>query len=351
MVAFNCVKDLLSGYEVDKDGIQAAGNMVVVPITSATEFNGLADTTDVRLAKDPDYGRLEFTNTAGSTGVVIQGWTLLTEQHAQDRTVPFAHLVAAKQNKLVPANCVESSQPGYIQTAQVNPDDFMILPPQLRFAALTLPNVRTSYSALWDAIDKWEGSTQQDHGTLRHFYSKHQVRLNEFIAQFEPVRKQLGAMVFINGQIMSIDILPSYQAWKSMWRPLIRDSYGAEAQNLVAQGKAEQISYTLQDADISSLEDLSQAFEGMSVQFVNDIKTETQTVIDTPLTFEVTEQLDALHLLDLSASGWRGQGVAHGDNHIVYLSFVSGKTQHTTERKKTLRSLRQEVYPTSGFQF
>jgi len=351
MVAFNCVKDLLRGYEVKKDGIQAASNMVVAPIVSATEFTGMADMTEVQLHKDPDYGRLEFTNVGRDVGVVIQGWTLLTDQRAQDRTVPYASLVAAKQNKLVPANCVESSQPGHIQTAQVNPDDFMVLPPRLRFAALTTPEVRSSYSALWTKLDEWEGGSRSGHGTLRDFYSKHQTRLSEFMAQFEPVPQQLGAIVFVNGQIVSIDILPSYKSWKSMWRPLIRDSYGAEAMNLIAQGKAEQLSYTLPYESIDSLDALETAFDQMSDQFVSDIRTESQRVVDLPISFEMTEQIGALHLLNIEADDWRGQGIAHGNDHMVYLSLVSGKAQRTTTRKASLQSLNREIYPTTGFEF
>jgi len=346
------IQSLLKGYRVDRNNMQTVGNMSMIPIVSDVEFTNVANANDVALMRDPTYNQLEFKNSSGNIAIVLHGWTLIdNNQKAQDRTVPYAHLIKAANAKLVPANCVQSTQAGTFNVSRVDQDSFMILPPSLRGIALkksTFGNAETG--ALWDSLHKWSNTVDCKQQGLTAFYSRFQDKLDEFVAQFEPVRFQLGSIVLINGEVVAIDLMPKYSSWNYVWRALIRDSYGAEALRIKDTVGAQVDNPVMDTGNIRSFSSLSTAYKKMKNTHYDNLQNAFGAVAQLSVGLKKQEAIDELTLLKIENDQFLGQGVLHGSDHFVYLSLVSSKAQ-VKRNKQPFKSLRRDPYTDSDFFF
>ena len=85
----------------------------------------------------PEYSALEFHNSSGNIGIVLQGWTMIdSKQAAQDRTVPYAQLIKAGKNRLTPANCIQANQNGHFNCSKIDQDNFQ----QIWITSFSSPN-------------------------------------------------------------------------------------------------------------------------------------------------------------------------------------------------------------------
>jgi len=344
------IGDLLNGYTIDKDNIQSVGNMTVLPIVSDHEFTNVADQNEVTLKNDPEYGRLTFQNVSGEIGIALQGWTLINDQPAQDRTIPFAHLIKTKGNKTIPANCVQPSQSGHFDVRKLDHSSFMMLAPSLRKLAYDKnSNYKdgNDYSPMWGGLEKW--ISKNGVNGLQTFYSQYEDKLNEFIAQFEPVKNQLGAIVLINDKIVAVDIVPKYETWKQTWRAFIRDSYGAEAVRAIENGNAEIHTPLLKIEDVETLEDLEAEYTKTKDEFVTGLKSKVSVMAQIAVNRTKQEQINELAMTKLDGSGFKGQALYHGDNHVVYMSLVTDSAQ--AKGRTSFKSLRNDPYDTGGLSF
>lgn len=345
------IQKILQGYRVETDHIQSAGNMTVIPILGDTEFTNVADANEVTFTKDRNYNQLEFQNSSGHVGIAIQGWTLIdNQQRAQDRTLPYAHLVKAANSKILPANCIQHTQGGHFDESRVDQDSFMVLPPSLR--GIALKNSRydsADVGALWDPLRRWVKGVDCDMNGLTAFFTKFENRLDQFVAQFEPVDKQLGAIVLINGQVVSIDIMPKYETWNQVWRALIRDSYGAEAIRIFENVGAVNTHPVMDLEEIDSLDDLTSAYEKTKTDFYQSLEGVMGNVVSLSVAYQKLETLGELSMLKFESDEFIGQGTLHGDDHFVYLSLVAAKG--SPQEIKRFQSLRRNPYGSSRFQF
>jgi hypothetical protein len=67
----------------------------------------------------------------------------------------------------------------------------------------------------------------QHEGHLEHFVRRYRQEMDEFVAHFEVVPNQVGAIVLIDGTVVGIERCPNYRFFKVMWEPLIRECYGS----------------------------------------------------------------------------------------------------------------------------
>jgi hypothetical protein len=345
------IQEILNGYKVDKKNIQSVDNMTVIPIVSDTEFTNVADVNDVELTRDLSYDRLEFKNSSGKIGIALQGWAVIdNSQHAQDRTIPYAHLIKAANAKVLPANCIQARQMGHFDASRLSDDNFLILPPSLRGIAIRKATYTTSQvGALWDTLATWSKGIDCHSNGLTYFYSRFEDRLNQFVAEFEPVEKQLGAIVLINGEVVAVDIMPKYESWKEMWRALIRDSYGAEAIRLAENSGAVSDRPAMKMDGIESLDDLEKEFNKSKNEFYDELQTKFNQVAQLSVGYQTEETVGELSMMKLENEEFVGQAVLHGSNHFVYLSLVSSNME--SKPKKAFKSLRTNPYTSSTFSF
>lgn len=344
------IADLLNGYHVDKSNIQSVGNMTIIPIVGDVEFTNVANHNDVKLTRDVGYNQLSFENASGNVGIVIQGFTVISKtQRAQDRTVPYAHLIKGHRGQVIPANCLQPHQGGLFNVNQLKDEEFMVLPPSLRGMGLKKSTIRNSETgALWETLRGW--SRTSDSSSLVNFYSKFEDRLGQFIAQFEAVEHQLGAITLINGELVAIDIVPMYATWKALWRTLIRDSYGAESIRI-----SENVGPVIDTPNVGSRETktidaLADAYSNAKDIFVGNVEAKVGTVVGQDITCSCQETVEEISLFGLDSQGFKGQAVFHGSDHVVYMSLVTSSSERTNTGPR-LRSLRTNPYGNSGFRF
>ncbi len=346
------IQSLLKGYRVDRNNMQTVGNMSVIPIVSDVEFTNVANANEVTLERDPTYNQLQFKNSSGDIAIVLHGWTLIeNKQKAQDRTIPYAHLIKAANSKLVPANCVQSSQGGHFNVNAVDQGSFMILPPSLRSIAMKKSTFRNAETgAMWDSLGKWTKGLDCHSGGLTAFYSRFQDKLDQFVAQFEPITHQLGSIVLINGEVMAIDLMPRYDSWNYIWRALIRDSYGAEALRIKENVGANVDNPVMDVGNIRSFNSLATAYEKMKNSHYDNLQNAFGAVAQLSVGLTKQEEIDELTLLKLENEQFLGQAVLHGDDHFVYLSLVNSKAQ-VKRTKAPFKSLRRDPYAGNDFFF
>src|SRR5262249_44520767 len=117
--------------------------------------------------------------------------------------------------------------------------EMLILPASLRTTALSIRHVR-DFRKLWESIQEFNkgfGIVQLG-GHLESFLKAFQRELDEFVAEFEVVPRQIGAIVLVGGEIAGVERAPSAAFWKAVWNPLIRVCYGSLAIKVARERKA-----------------------------------------------------------------------------------------------------------------
>ena len=351
------MQEMLKGYKPDLDSVQVAGNMVVIPLVSEQEFtNAVGEVNEVRLRRDIDYGSMEFENQSGRIGILMQGATIITRQSAQDRTIPRATILKGKGTERVHAFCVQSSQGGYMDASGIKDEfedaPFQILPPTLRRDALMeSAGGKSGYSRLWKSLERYSGTFHgvRSSSHLHHIYDRYKDSLDHFVAQFEPVPNQLGAIVLIDGAVVAVDIVPTYDSWKKVWRTLIRDSYGVEAVRTQAQehGGGVVFNYALKEEEVTDLDSLEAEMHRAVSDLVNAIRQQWAKVSDESVVQQVEKTIEGVRLLKVKTGAFMGQAVVH-DEHVVYMSLVP---EGSTRENKPKFERKSKTYSNDDFSF
>ena len=86
------------------------------------------------------------------------------------------------------------------------------------------------FNKLWDAIALFNQEMGvQGHGHLEFFLKHFEKELDEFVAEFECVSRQIGAIILVDDQVVGVERAPSHAYWQSVWPCLIRECYGSFA--------------------------------------------------------------------------------------------------------------------------
>src|SRR5262249_43537348 len=117
--------------------------------------------------------------------------------------------------------------------------ELMILPAALRAKALSVRKVR-DFRKLWESIQAFNKGFGIDQygGHLEFFVRTFQKELDQFVAEFEVVPRQVGAIVLVGGEVAGVERTPSATFWRAVWGPLIRVCYGSLAIQVARENKA-----------------------------------------------------------------------------------------------------------------
>jgi len=237
MTIFNKLK--FTGIEIGN--IQSVDEMTVVPILG-DKRGEVAGPEHLKFKSTTSYGTMVFENDDPVQPAIVPNNMMVRGKGAQDHAMAGSGVIqAGTTQQFNNACCIEESQGGYLGSKN-NEED--ILPVGIRKGLLT-PALRknaTSYSKLWSRIKTWlRGLPVQSCGRahLRYFYDTPDIRdaLEQFVAEFEPVDGQIGAVIMFSGVPVGIEIMPSSEHWEAYWKYLIRGCYGAEMLRLKMLGK------------------------------------------------------------------------------------------------------------------
>ena len=304
---------------------QSAGNMTIIPITAEVQDTDISGEMVLSVARDTDYSRLTLKNIDDKPVIVPQG--SFFKGKGQDRAMLKASIIGPGSEKTLQVGCVEPSEGGHIS---IGSKDYTFIPARLRVPALVKP--ATSYNVIWDDIKKYlEDAGLRGGNAINVFYSNFNKELDEFVAQFEPVDKQIGAIIIINNQIAGIEIYPNYQAWSKVWRLLLRDSYGADAIALIRQKQIAAYKPIIDLDKIEKFEDLEREVLGVKANFITFMKELVDTVLDEEFATNTRETSNIFKVNDVQSQSLIGQMILKNER-VVYVSLLANQGQRTISR-------------------
>lgn len=298
--------------------MQSVGRMQVIPLTGE-EVTGYGIPSDVE-TQTTSYGTIGFIGHNTNKVVIPQGTTYITKHAAQDHALPHTGIFKGGRKFYDTAACIERSQGGYIPPES---REIGLLPFALKQESLKL-GYQKSYSKLWNAIGSFNLAFKVPMGRehLVDFMVHYTKELDTFVAQFEPVSGQLGAIILLDGIVIGIERMPNYAGWLDVWRPLIRECYGSQVLKPDVKSKTV-ASYTPISGLPSTIAELAQALQAANDRQREVVKETVNRVMAENLTFKIEEQVDDMRTLTLESGAYVGQVVQDGDLGSVYCSVIA----------------------------
>jgi len=225
------VEDILAGTRTDR--MQSVGQMQVIPILGDDDDSFANPDVEVGTRA---YGSVDLRNESDRPTIIPPGAGWVVPQAAQDHALGSGTLLKGKGSKTIStAMCIQQSQGGYVAKGK---HEMLILPVALRTEALSMRN-RSGYDKLWPSISRFNAKygSNMSGAHMEYFLKTFSKELDQFIAQFELVPNQVGAVILIGGQVVGIERAPSAEYWKSVWSPLVRICYGSLALRLSKENR------------------------------------------------------------------------------------------------------------------
>jgi hypothetical protein len=305
---------------------QSVDEMTVIPLIGDMR-GSIAEPENLEFTRTPEYGHMEFKNTSPDAPAIVPSNMMIRGKGAQDHAMSGSGVVLAASDRMFSnACCVESSQGGLLSSGQTLETD--VLPADLRKALLD-PNRRNTqeYGKLWGEIKTWLRKFKRfstvSRAHIRDFFDdkNYKEALEEFAAEFEPVDKQIGALILFNGIPVGLEIMPSAQHWEAYWKWLIRGCYGAQLINLKESGKVPTSTLILPEIpDGANDEEVSKIL----TDFIQNIRMSVVPMLEN-IQFSNEDQMDSIGNLKTellrTANGGGGDVITQNDEP-VYLSLV-----------------------------
>ncbi len=305
--------------------IQTVGLMQVIPLVSEVADHRFALPSSAEVGTS-GYGSLVFSNPENKVLIVPAQVGYVVKQAAQDHAMAGAGLVKKKGKKTYKnAMCIQQSQGGFISADK---HKMLILPFSLREPAISKRKEK-SYNKLWDQISQFNGTLGLNkHGHLEYFLKHFKKELDQFVAEFECIPKQVGAIILIDGKVVGIERTPSPAFWKTVWPALIRECYGSLAiecaKRLGDRATAFDYRQPLRKG-IRSLDDLKRALETANTDESELVKTKVRELLATKFKLEKEDQAGDFIQETATQAQFIGQIVREGDA-VKYASLVTRKT-------------------------
>lgn len=312
------LRELLRGFEARQP--QSVANMTVIPLVGQdTEYTDVGTVADIYLERDSAYDRLTMGTQADQPTIMPSGFTLITKEKAQDRAVANKTIIPGKKTMEVNAFCVQSTQAGHMSKANKEQQKVRMLPVTVRKAAYANRN-GYNYSALWQSLGEYNTRLGVTGNYLTNFFEKFQDQLDNFIAEFELVPHQRGAIILINNVVVGVEIAANPLAFSAQWESLIRDCYGSEAIMKQKDFKAIDESAIMEDVD--NLEDLAEVVDRLEAKefdfaerTINDVLSQVERQAD-------RQTVGALKVVDVETDDYVGQAVRKNGS-IIDLTLLS----------------------------
>jgi len=305
--------------------------MAIIPLVTSPEFcsDDFVSPESGAKVNTTDYGKLGFSNTSEKTMIVPAHTAYIVKQAAQDHAMTEAGIVKGKGRRTWDnAACVQSGQGGMISSAE---HDMSILPLPLRFAAHA-NRKGSNCSKIWGDIEKFNesmGLTRRGH--LEDFLKGFSKQLDEFVAEFEIVENQVGAIILVNDKIVGVERTPNFQYWRDVWPHLVRECYGGftlQVQKKLGSDKElKPLSTRIPLPDsIASLEDLEVQLQAVIAQEDQKVKDIVNAVVTEDMELKTEDSVTDLSVDTLENSVFVGQLIRRGEA-VVYGSVILSETE------------------------
>lgn len=299
---------------------QTVGAMTMIPLLSDLEdMNFVAPDGNISLSSRT-YGVMSFKNESEKTVIVPAHTAYITKQSTQDHAMTTAGVVPKKSSQTWEnARCIEQTQGGNIRGREF---EMQLLPFPLREFAFQDRKAK-GMDRLWGKIGEFGervGANTRG-GHLKYFYDTYKDQLDTFISEFEYVDGQVGAIILVNGFVVGIERSPSQAYWRSVWKAVIRDCYGAIAIEMARNKVKPEHRFPI-DSNVSSLSELRDALETAEKAEYDHAKNVVTQVISNEVT-KVEEESTPIDVNLIYAENDQlvGQFIM-SEGRAVYASFV-----------------------------
>lgn len=309
--------------------VQSVDGMSVIPLIDEDnrEYDEISPLEEVDFDGTSSYGTMHYRNNSDDgVGVIPTNQTIISKEMAQDHSMGSSGLVeAGSRVQFENACCIQSSQGGRL-TGNKDNHMFGVLPVSLRGILDQYKRNREGYSRLWNSIGNWNKDVVRNpRQALDVFYDEFEDELDNFLAEFEIVKNQIGALVFFGGDLVGVEIAPHKEYWNRVWNWLVRGCYGSE---FLRQNKMGSITSRVSLPDLDScdtIEEIEATIESYLTHtrnyFLQSVNpqlegrnTNYQSVKDINLDFaEVSLNSD---------NNFIGDIVTNKDDDVVYTSLV-----------------------------
>jgi len=209
----------------------AVGNIPYITLKEAMEKE-LLEITEINASGA--VPELKVTNHAEIPVLILDGEELMGAK--QNRVVNTTILLKENFETIIPVSCVEQGRWSYKSEKFKDSD---------RIASYQIRNIKSAsvkrsvensgrYSsnqgAVWDEVHKLQDKMNIHSPTsaMADVYEAKTNDLNEYIKAFEMVEGQNGILVFINSEIMGLDVISNTSAYKDLHKKLIK-SYAIDS--------------------------------------------------------------------------------------------------------------------------
>ncbi len=325
----NTIQDVMKGLKPGE--AQTVGNMTVIPLISDIVDDAIASPTVLEM-ETRDYGTvvLHNTGTKEEKGLTISpmGNLVITGQAAQNHAVPNMKVVKKRETVVCDnAACIQESQGGLIRRDRYR---IILLPLAIREDAIKNRKER-NHGKLWDSIRIFNESLGLNTiGHLEYFISRYRQEMDEFVAQFEVVPDQVGAIILIDGDVVGIERCPNYRFFKALWEPLIRECYGSMSIQ-VAKERGDRVPKNrvpLSHKGVRTLGDIRAALVKAKAEEEKRIKAVVNSFIQNNFDREADEETAGFTVETLSNPQFKGQMVQKNDVPLMF-SLVKTKAWMT----------------------
>ena len=318
------LRETLRGCETGR--LQSVGYMQVIPLVSQLSDDRFV--SPVQIGADVNttsYGTLGFKNDSKNVMIVPCHAGYVVKQKAQDHAMAHAGIVSPqRQRSYDTAMCIQAAQGGFIRNGDYR---MMILPHSLRSKALAIRK-KKKYGKLWNDIADFNRSLGvKAEGHLEYFLKSFKKELDEFVAEFESVPNQIGAIVLIDNRVAGVERAPSHDYWMSIWPSLIRECYGSLAIEYAktASGTSEQRSNENPfPKEICSLDELESIISQIAEQEDERARDTVRKLLDEKLTLSKEETQAGVEIFTALSENFEGQVINDGQQ-VVYASLTATK--------------------------
>ncbi len=322
-------REVLSGCTPGR--IQTVAHMQVIPLLAEEALDDPRFVSPVQArptVSTTNYGSLRIKNPTDSVLLVPPHAAYMTKKAAQDHALPSGGVLKPREDHTFnTAICIEQSQGG---TMPAGEHEMNLLPLSLRERAWAIRN-ESNYGRLWPAIGEFNrgfGISGSSH--MSYFFDRYTDELDVFVAEFEPVLRQVGAIFLVNGRVAGLERSPSAAFFRSIWEPLVRDCYGSKAMEAARSSEPPETRVALRPG-ASTLGELADHLQ----EAVEKERVAVRGVVDPILSEEVELTRDhdlevhgeRLELLSLETSRFAGQVIRTSTGRVVFSSLVASEVR------------------------
>lgn len=249
--------------------MQIVDEMTMIPVLGNDLSKNISSPEKISFKKVKTYGEMTFENNdddENNIGIVPSNTMIMSKSLVQDHAMAKCGFVkAGKQKDFFNACCIQQKQHGHM-SGNDESNEYDILPLGLRRGLLKeeLRNRTNDCGKIWGMITSWLSNIEGVENYQAHldfFFRPLKNELNDFVAEFEPVKYQIGAVILFGNMLAGIEIMPTVKHWNHYWKWLVRGCYGAELLKLRRMANVEIDAFSLPNIDFDKIED-----------FLNDIK-------------------------------------------------------------------------------